>query len=84
MWQSNRLTERLGMRYPIVQGPFGSGLSSVELLVTVSEAGGLGSFGMQLSRRSRSARSVPSCMHARASRSISTCGSRITMTAALG
>jgi nitronate monooxygenase len=47
MWQRNRLTERLGLRYPIVQGPFGSGLSSVALLATVSEAGGLGSFGMQ-------------------------------------
>jgi nitronate monooxygenase len=47
MWQRNALTERLGLGYPIVQGPFGSGLSSVELLTTVSEAGGLGSFGMQ-------------------------------------
>jgi nitronate monooxygenase len=47
MWQSNRFTERLGLRYPIVQGPFGSGLSSAGLLATVSEAGGLGSFGMQ-------------------------------------
>lgn len=47
MWQRNALTERLGLRYPIVQGPFGSGLSSVEQAVAVSEAGGLGSFGMQ-------------------------------------
>lgn len=47
MWQRNVLTERLGLRVPIVQGPFGSGLSSPELLAAVSEAGGLGSFGMQ-------------------------------------
>lgn len=47
MWQRNALTERLGLRYPIVQGPFGSGLSSADQLVAVSEAGGLGSFGMQ-------------------------------------
>ena len=47
MWQCNALTERLGLRYPIVQGPFGSGLSSEDMLVAVSEAGGLGSFGMQ-------------------------------------
>ncbi len=47
MWQRNALTERLGLRYPIVQGPFGSGLSSEAMLVAVSEAGGLGSFGMQ-------------------------------------
>jgi nitronate monooxygenase len=47
MWQHNPFTQRLGLRYPLVQGPFGSGLSSVELLVTVSEAGGLGSYGMQ-------------------------------------
>jgi nitronate monooxygenase len=30
---------------PIVQGPFGSGLSSVELTAAVCESGGLGSFG---------------------------------------
>jgi len=47
MWQHTALTERLGLRYPIVQGPFGSGLSSEAMLVAVSEAGGLGSFGMQ-------------------------------------
>lgn len=46
MWHDNDLTRRLGLRYPIVQGPFGGGLSSTDLLVTVSEAGGLGSFGI--------------------------------------
>jgi nitronate monooxygenase len=46
MWQSGRLSDFLGIAYPIIQGPFGGGLSSVDLLVAVSEAGGLGSFGM--------------------------------------
>lgn len=40
-----RLTELLGIRHPIVLGPFG-GLSSVELTTTVSELGGLGSYGL--------------------------------------
>src|SRR5262245_19187240 len=46
MWNDNALTRRLKLRYPIIQGPFGGGLSSVELLAAVSEAGGLGSFGL--------------------------------------
>jgi nitronate monooxygenase len=41
-----RATTRLGIRYPIVQGPFGGGLSSVALAAAVSNAGGLGSFGV--------------------------------------
>jgi nitronate monooxygenase len=45
MWQKTRLTERLGLALPIVQGPFGGGPSTVALAVAVSEAGGLGSFG---------------------------------------
>jgi nitronate monooxygenase len=40
-----RLTELLGIDHPIVQGPFGGGLSSVALAAAVSNAGGLGSFG---------------------------------------
>jgi nitronate monooxygenase len=47
MWNENALTRRLGIEYPIVQGPFGGGASSVALTATVSNAGGLGSFGMQ-------------------------------------
>jgi nitronate monooxygenase len=46
MWQHTRITRKLGIDFPIVQGPFGGGLSSVELLTEVSEAGGLGSFGV--------------------------------------
>ena len=41
------ITRRLGIRYPIVQGPFGGGLSSARLVAAVSNAGGLGSFGAQ-------------------------------------
>ena len=43
-WNRNRLTERLGIEYPIVQGPLG-GLSSQRLTAAVSNFGGLGSFG---------------------------------------
>ncbi|RFS18602.1 nitronate monooxygenase [Emticicia sp. C21] len=47
MWNQTKFTDLLGIQYPIVQGPFGGGLSSVELTTTVSNAGALGSFGMQ-------------------------------------
>jgi nitronate monooxygenase len=47
MWYDTPATQRLGIKYPIIQGPFGSGPSTVELVSTVSNAGGLGSFGMQ-------------------------------------
>lgn len=41
----NAFTDLIGIEHPIVQGPFGGGLSTVELLATVSDGGGLGSFG---------------------------------------
>lgn len=44
-WRGGRLQSLLGIRYPIVQGPFGGGLSSVRLAGAVSNAGGLGSYG---------------------------------------
>lgn len=47
MWNKTQLTSLLGIQYPIVQGPFGGGLSSVDLTSTVSNAGALGSFGGQ-------------------------------------
>jgi nitronate monooxygenase len=47
MWNKTKFTKLLGIDYPIVQGPFGGGLSSVKLTTTVSNAGGLGSFGGQ-------------------------------------
>jgi nitronate monooxygenase len=43
-WRENRLTSRLGLQYPIIQGPLG-GLSSQRLTTSVSNYGGLGSFG---------------------------------------
>ncbi len=43
-WRENRLTSRLGLQYPIIQGPLG-GLSSQQLAAAVSNYGGLGSFG---------------------------------------
>jgi len=46
MWKDTAITKRLGLAAPIVQGPFGSGLSAVDLVVAVSESGGLGSFGV--------------------------------------
>jgi len=46
MWFNTDVTEKLGIKFPIIQGPFGGGLSSVELLATVSSAGGLGSYGV--------------------------------------
>lgn len=45
MWNKTRLTEMLGLRYPIVQGPFGGGHSSAALVAAVTNSGGLGSFG---------------------------------------
>jgi nitronate monooxygenase len=45
-WPRTRVTELLGIDHPIVQGPFGGGLSSAALLTAVSQAGGLGSYGV--------------------------------------
>jgi len=46
MPHQTEVSKRLGTKYPIIQGPFGGGLSSTKLLVSVSEAGGLGSYGV--------------------------------------
>ncbi|MET9515167.1 nitronate monooxygenase [Streptomyces sp. NPDC002994] len=45
---AGRLGELLGIDHPVVQGPFGGGLSSVALAVAVSEGGGLGSYGAHI------------------------------------
>ncbi|MBS7254112.1 NAD(P)H-dependent flavin oxidoreductase [Flavobacterium branchiicola] len=45
MWYNTKAKELLGIQYPILQGPFGGNLSTVELTATVSNAGGLGGFG---------------------------------------
>lgn len=47
MWNETKLTKLLGIDFPIIQGPFGGGLSSVNLTSMVSNAGALGSFGGQ-------------------------------------
>ena len=39
MWNDTAFTRRFDLRYPIVQGPFGGGLSSTALAATVSNAG---------------------------------------------
>ncbi len=46
MWRDTEVSRRLQLQAPIIQGPFGSGLSSVALTCAVSEAGGMGSFGV--------------------------------------
>jgi nitronate monooxygenase len=46
MWNETDVSQKLGITYPIIQGPFGGGLSSVELVAAVSNAGGLGSYGI--------------------------------------
>src|SRR3981189_2491648 len=43
-WNEDRLTAKLGIDYPVIQGPLG-GLSSQKLTAAVSNVGGLGSFG---------------------------------------
>lgn len=40
--------ELTGLEHPIVQGPFGGGLSTVALTSLVSNHGGLGSFGAHM------------------------------------
>src|ERR1700751_3245685 len=43
-WNKTRISSVLGIDYPIIQGPLG-GLSTQRLTATVSNFGGLGSFG---------------------------------------
>jgi nitronate monooxygenase len=45
MWHQTKITELLGISYPILLGPMGGNFSTPELLAAVSNAGGLGSFG---------------------------------------
>jgi len=42
---TNDLLKKIGIEHPIVQGPFGGGPSTPELVAAVSNAGGLGSLG---------------------------------------
>ncbi|PWB22513.1 NAD(P)H-dependent flavin oxidoreductase [Flavobacterium sp. HTF] len=45
MWNSTKITQLLGIQYPILLGPMGGSFSTPALLASVSNAGGLGSFG---------------------------------------
>jgi nitronate monooxygenase len=45
MWSANGLTERLHLKWPILQAPMGSA-STPALAAAVSNAGGLGGLGM--------------------------------------
>ena len=46
-WPDTELTDRLGIRYPIIQAPM-AGSSTPSLAIAVSEAGGLGSLGLAM------------------------------------
>jgi nitronate monooxygenase len=48
MWNETEAARLLRITYPIVQGPFGGGLSSIGLTAAVSNLGGLGSFGAHI------------------------------------
>lgn len=41
-WNQTPLTERLGIRYPLIQAPMGNGVGSPALVAAISNAGGLG------------------------------------------
>jgi nitronate monooxygenase len=44
-WPDTKLTEKLGIRYPIIQAPMANDVTTPELVAAVSNAGGLGSLG---------------------------------------
>ncbi|WP_299458718.1 nitronate monooxygenase [uncultured Microscilla sp.] len=46
MWNKTKVTQLLGINYPIIQGPFGGRFSSAKLVAAVSNLGGMGSFGL--------------------------------------
>ena len=45
MWNNTRLTQLIGLKYPIIQAPMAGGATSPALVVSVCNAGGLGSLG---------------------------------------
>ena len=45
MWYKNKLTEKLGVRYPIIQAGMAGGTTTPKLVAEVSNAGGLGTLG---------------------------------------
>ena len=52
------LTERLGLRYPIIQAPMAGGPTTPQLVAAVGNAGGLGSFGFAYTEPAGMARQV--------------------------
>lgn len=44
MWNDRRILDLLDIEHPVIQAPM-AGATNPELVVAVSEAGGLGSFG---------------------------------------
>lgn len=48
MNRKNRVCSQLGIEHPVIQGPFGGGLSTPKLVAAVSDAGGLGSYGAHI------------------------------------
>ncbi|WP_422349497.1 NAD(P)H-dependent flavin oxidoreductase [Flagellimonas sp.] len=46
MWNKTKVSELLNIEYPIIQGPFGGRFSTAKLVSTVSNLGGMGSFGL--------------------------------------
>lgn len=44
-WPKNRVSDLLGIRYPIIQAPMAGGITTPALIAAVSNAGGLGSLG---------------------------------------
>ncbi|GGH86593.1 nitronate monooxygenase [Pullulanibacillus pueri] len=45
MWYDNRVTQGLRIQYPIIQAGMAGGITTPELVATVSNAGGLGTLG---------------------------------------
>ncbi len=46
MWHNTAAAKILGSQYPIMQGPFGGGLSTIKLTAIVSNLGGVGGYGV--------------------------------------
>jgi nitronate monooxygenase len=57
MWPTNALTERLNLKYPILQAPMGSA-STPALAAAVTNAGGLGGLGMWARSAEQAARRI--------------------------
>lgn len=45
MWYNTNVSALLNIKFPVLQGPFGGGISSANLVSRVSNAGGLGGYG---------------------------------------